>query len=67
MANFDVAIKKDELVKSGCNIPNGYVRLTEVLGSLPAYADDAAAKAAGLKKCDVYIKTSTGAITAIQA
>jgi hypothetical protein len=44
MANFDVAIKKDELVKGGCNIPNGYVRLTEVLGSLPAYADDAAAK-----------------------
>jgi len=63
MANFDVAIKKEEILKYRCKVPNGYVRLSSVLGSLPKYADDDAAKAAGLKDCELYIN-DFGNITA---
>jgi len=64
--NFDVALKKEELVGLNCKLPTGYVSLMSLLGSLPKYAGDDEAKEAGLKTCNVYIKTSTGAITVIQ-
>ena len=64
--NFDVALKKEELVGLNCKMPTGYVSLMSVIGSLPKYADDDAAKEAGLKACNVYIKTSTGALTVVQ-
>jgi len=63
MANFDVAIKKEEVLKYRCKVPNGYVRLSSVLGSLPRYADDDAARTAGLKDCELYIN-EFGNITA---
>ena len=63
MANFDVAIKKEEILKYRCKVPNGYVRLSSVLGSLPRYADDDAARTAGLKDCELYIN-EFGNITA---
>lgn len=63
MANFDVAIKKEEVLKYRCKVPNGYVRLSSVLGSLPRYADDDAAATAGLKDCELYIN-EFGNITA---
>lgn len=61
--NFDVAIKKSEVLKYRCRVPDGYVPLSSILGSLPRYADDDAAKAAGLKKCELYIN-EFGNITA---
>lgn len=64
MANFDVAIKKEEVLKYRCKVPNGYVRLSSVLGSLPRYADDDAAATAGLKDCELYIN-EFGNITAV--
>ena len=65
MATYDVAIKKEEVLKSNCNIPAGYVRLSSVLSSLETFANDAAAKEAGLVKCDLYINSSTGALTVV--
>ena len=53
----DVAIKKQQVMKSKCNMPIGYVSLSNLLGSFPKYADNAAAKEAGLRNCDVYINS----------
>ena len=55
--NKDVAIKKQQVMKSKCNMPIGYVSLSNLLGSFPKYADNAAAKEAGLRNCDVYINS----------
>ena len=53
--HFEVAIPKSETLGLNCNIPAGYVRLSSILGSLPVYKDDAAAKKAGLVNCQIYI------------
>ena len=55
--NKDVAIKKQQVMKSKCNMPVGYVSLSNLLGSFPKYADNAAAKEAGLRNCDLYINS----------
>ena len=57
---LDIAIPQEEVVKYGCQIPNGYVRFTSVYGSLPVYATEAAAVGDGLKKCDPYLSAAGG-------
>ena len=57
MPSYDISIKKENLVKHGCAVPAGYVRLSSVIAKLPAYNSDAKAREAGLKDCDMYSNT----------
>ena len=57
---LDIAIPQEEVVKYGCQVPNGYVRFTSVYGSLPLYATEADAVGDGLKKCDPYLSSNSG-------
>lgn len=52
---FDVAVPKEDILYRNCNIPRGYITLSQIISSLPVYLDEAAARAAGLVECDMYI------------
>ena len=54
MPSYDISIKKENLVKHGCAVPAGYVRLSSVISRLPAYNSDSKAREAGLRDCDMY-------------
>ena len=54
MPSYDLSIKQENLVKHNCDVPAGYVRLLSVISKLPKYSGDVAAKAAGLRDCDIY-------------
>ena len=62
MPSYDISIKKENLVKHGCAVPAGYVRLSSVISRLPAYSNDENARAAGLRDCDMYSNTITNTI-----
>jgi hypothetical protein len=62
MPSYDISIKKENLVKHGCAVPAGYVRLSSVIARLPAFKNEADARAAGLRDCDMY---SLGSINTI--
>jgi len=62
MPSYDISIKKENLVKHGCAVPAGYVRLSSVISRLPAYNNDADARAAGLRDCDMYANTTSNTI-----
>ena len=62
MPSYDISIKQENLVKHGCEVPAGYVRLSSVIARLPAFRNEEDARAAGLKDCDMY---SLGSINAI--
>ena len=53
---FDVAVPKEDILYRNCNIPRGYITLSQIISSLPVYFDEAAARAAGLVECDMYIR-----------
>ena len=54
MPSYDLSIKQENLVKHNCDVPAGYVKLLSVISKLPKYSGDVAAKAAGLRDCDIY-------------
>jgi hypothetical protein len=56
---FDVAVPKDDILYRNCNIPRGYITLSQIISSLPVYEDEAAARAAGLIECDMYLRRDT--------
>ena len=60
---LDIAIPQEEVVKYGCQVPNGYVRFTSVYGGLPIYPNEAAAVGDGLKKCDPYLSDFSGRLS----
>ena len=62
MPSYDISIKKENLVKHGCAVPAGYVRLSSVISRLPAYNKDEDAIAAGLRDCDMYANTQSNTI-----
>jgi hypothetical protein len=62
MPSYDISIKQENLVKYGCEVPAGYVRLSSVISRLPAYGKDEDAIAAGLKDCDMYSNSGTNSI-----
>ena len=64
---LDIAIPQEEVVKYGCQIPNGYVRFTSVYGSLPIYANSATAAGDGLKKCDPFLLEGSGDLALLVA
>ena len=53
---FDVAVPKDDILYRNCNIPRGYITLSQIISSLPVYESEADARAAGLVECDMYIR-----------
>ena len=54
MPSYDLSIKQENLVKHNCDVPAGFVKLLSVISKLPTYTGDEAAKAAGLRDCDIY-------------
>lgn len=54
MPSYDLSIKQEHLVKHNCDVPAGYVKLLSVISKLPRYTGDEAARAAGLRDCDIY-------------
>lgn len=54
MPSYDLSIKQEHLVKHNCDVPAGFVKLLSVISKLPTYTGDEAAKAAGLRDCDIY-------------
>lgn len=54
MPSYDLSIKQEHLVKHNCDVPAGFVKLLSVISKLPSYSGDEAAKAAGLRDCDIY-------------
>jgi|TARA_R100000455_G_C6272473_1_gene129291 hypothetical protein len=62
MPSYDISIKKENLVKHGCAVPAGYVRLSSVIARLPAFKNEADARAAGLKNCDMYSLSNLNSI-----
>jgi len=62
MPSYDISIKKENLVKHGCAVPAGYVRLSSVIARLPAFKNEEDARAAGLKNCDMYSMSTVNSI-----
>ncbi len=56
---FDIAIPKDDILYRNCNIPRGYITLSQIISSLPVYESEADARAAGLIECDMYLRKDT--------
>ena len=53
---FDVAVPREDVIYRNCNIPRGYITLSQIIASLPVYESEADARAAGLIECDMYIR-----------
>lgn len=57
---FDVAVPKDDILYRNCNIPRGYITLSQIISSLPVYQNEEAARAAGLVECDMFLVSDRG-------